>query len=170
MFYVCSLRLNTVPTPWEPQSGQLKPSFNNSGENSFSAPEERRQAAKAAPKTASPRHGNPYVCFFFVLCGRSRRSVRRGFRVQDVLAPVRRPSLQPLSAGTALHARSRSGLAGQAWLRSVVPLDTIQRPLTLRPPGRLKTDFLKPQAACAASRCARPWRLPNDRFLSRPSP
>ena len=166
MFYVCSLRLNTVRTPWKPQSGQLKPSFNKSGEHSFSAPKKRRQAAEAAPKTASPRHDHPHICRFCVPRRRPRQSVPSDFRVQDVLAPVLRPGLQAISAGTALHARARSGLASQAWLRGVVPPEPIRRRLNARQPDRLKAEFPTPQAACALPRCARPWRFPRDTFQS----
>ena len=56
-FSIRSPRMNTGWTPCVPQIRQLKPSFNKSGENSFSAPKKASHAAKAASENSRPRHG-----------------------------------------------------------------------------------------------------------------
>src|ERR1700680_3985328 len=114
MFYVRSLRINTVPTPYAARSRQLKLSFNKSGQNSLSAQKSAAKRQKPHAKTARTRHGHHRIR---LLLRSHSKPQRRGWpvcRAHSVLAPVLRKSAQSLPAGTALYAWARSRLARQA--------------------------------------------------------
>ena len=84
----------------------MKPSFNKSAQNWLSTPQKAFPATEVAGENSGPRHGNHHVRLPFLRKTRTRNP--------GLLAPVLLQGIRPLSAGTALYARSGPGLARQA--------------------------------------------------------
>src|SRR6266851_6144479 len=80
----------------------------------FTTSNSTSKAAKAAVKTEVSRHGYEHFGIPFAPGDRPRWTGQAVRRIPRLLAPVLRPGVQPLSAGTALYARPRPRLARQA--------------------------------------------------------
>src|SRR5262245_45922978 len=109
--------MNTGLTPYRQQSLELKPTFNESGQSSFSARRNAPKAAKAAVKTRVLRHGHDRFRTPFHIRHRPDRGGKAPCRIPRLLARLLRQGVQPLPPGTALYARPGPGLARQAHAR-----------------------------------------------------
>src|SRR3990170_7160097 len=78
------------------------------------APQKAPRATEVAGQEGRIRHGNDHVSIALLPGGTPRRTHQCPRRNPRLLAPVPRPGIRLLSAGTALHARPRPGLARQA--------------------------------------------------------
>jgi len=96
------------------RSRKLKASFNKSGQSCRQAHQQAHLSGSSRQPEQAGRHDNHHFRHP-ILPGRPPRNTVRGIcRNPQLLATILHPRLQPLPAGTALHARSGPRLACQA--------------------------------------------------------